>query len=380
MQYEKYEYIVAGAGLFGSTVAERLAAAGKNVLVVEKRDHVGGNCYDEYDEDTGILFHTYGPHIFHANDDEIIEYISRFTEFTRYYHQVLTTYKDRIYQMPINLETINSFYGVNLRPYEVKDFLKKECDKEGIVEPKNMEEKAISLIGRPLYEAFFREYTLKQWEVDPKELSEAIINRIPIRNNYNESYYNKKFQGLPADGYTAMFKRMLDHPRITIALETDFFQIKNSIPSSCHIVYSGPIDAFFDYEFGKLEYRTITFEKEVKPYQDWQGTSVVNYPETAFPFTRICEPRHFYPEKWDGYSDDETIIFKEHSSLDDGSAPFYPIKNDRNDSLAAKYREKASQVSNVTFGGRLGEYQYYDMDAVLVAALRIATKLGGETL
>lgn len=375
--YDSYDFVVVGAGLYGSTISERLATAGKKVLLVEKRDHIGGNCYDEYDEETGILFHTYGPHIFHANDDDVIAYLQKFTAFTGYFHQVLTNFKDKIYQMPINLETINSFYNLNLRPFEMDNFLKKECEKEGISNPQNMEEKAISLIGRPLYEAFFREYTIKQWGVDPKELSESIINRIPIRNNYYESYYSKKFQGLPIGGYTAIFEKMLAHPNITVQLETDFFEIKKDIPESCHVVYSGPIDAYFDYEIGKLEYRTITFQKEVQPHRDWQGTSVVNYPELKHPFTRICEPRHFYCEKWEDYSKEKTIIFKEFSSLDNGTAPFYPIKNKRNDELAAKYREKASATKNVTFGGRLGEYQYYDMDSVLSVALKVSLELGG---
>lgn len=366
------DYIVVGAGLFGAVVAERLASQHKKVCVLEKRNHIGGNCYDEYDQETGVLVHTYGPHIFHSSNDNVLSYIQKFTSFNRYFHQVVAYYRGRIYQLPFNLETINSFYGKNLRPYELKAFLDQEIAKENIISPQNMEEKAISLIGRPLYAAFVREYTIKQWGRDPKELPASIIQRIPVRNNYNECYYNKNFHGLPCDGYHKMFMNMLSHEGIVVKLNTDFFAVRNQIPSKVKIVFTGPIDSYFNYKFGKLEYRKVTFVREVHRVRDWQGTSVINYPELEYKFTRICEPRHFYLEKWDNYSPDATVIFKEFPSADNGEDPYYPINDTRNTQLAEQYKKEAASLTDVYFGGRLGEYKYYDMDDAIRSALAMA--------
>lgn len=370
MDYSKYSAVIVGSGFFGSVIAERIANnLKKPVLILEKRNHIGGNCYSEIDPETGIEFHTYGTHIFHTSNEKVWNYILKFTEFNNYFHQVLTTFKGKVFQMPINLETINQFYNVNLKPFEVDDFLAKEKAKDVIEHPpKNFEEKAISLIGRPLYEAFIRGYTMKQWNKDPKELPEFILNRLPIRKNYNESYYFSKWQGIPKDGYGKIFEKMLSNPLITTKLNTNYFDIKDKLPNSVPLVYSGPIDQYFDYKFGKLEYRTLRFESEIHPYEDYQGTSVMNYAEASVPYTRIHEPRHLHPEREYGK---KTLTIKEYSALDDGSNPYYPINDEKNSSLVKKYREEASQLENVFISGRLGDYKYFDMHETIAAALSL---------
>ncbi|MFA9394506.1 MAG: UDP-galactopyranose mutase [Halodesulfovibrio sp.] len=373
--YNCYDYVIVGAGFFGCVLAEQLASKGNKVCIIERRGHIGGNCYDEYDPETGILYHKYGPHIFHANNSLVINYIKKFSKFTRYFHQVFTTYKNKTYQLPINLQTINTFYSRNLKPYEVADFLREEAEVEGITSPKNLEEKAISQIGRPLYEAFFREYTVKQWGKSPSDLSSSIFTRLPIRECLFTSYYDKKFQGLPEDGYTTMFRNMLMSENIHTKLNTDFFAEKNQVKYSKKLIFSGAIDQYFDQCFGPLEYRTVTFEREIMPVPDWQGTSVMNYAESVVPYTRISEPKHFYREKWGNYSSNSTLILKEFSSMDTGKNPFYPISDQKNLNLLEKYNRKAGHLKDVIFGGRLGDYKYYDMEDVIFSALSIADRL-----
>ncbi|XDD52786.1 UDP-galactopyranose mutase [Leptospira sp. WS4.C2] len=370
MDYSKYSVIIVGSGFFGSVIAERVASVlNKEVLVIEKRNHIGGNCYSEIDPSTGIEFHTYGTHIFHTSNQKVWDYIQKFTEFNNYYHQVLTTFKNKVYQMPINLETINQYYGLNLKPFEVESFLEKEKAKEKTEQPpRNFEEKAISLIGRPLYEAFIKGYTKKQWNKDPKELPEFILNRLPIRKNYNESYYYSRWQGIPKDGYGKIFERMLANPKITTLLNTNFFEIRDQIPKNTILIYSGPIDQYFDYKFGKLEYRTLRFEKQTYPYEDFQGTSVMNYAEEEVPYTRIHEPRHLHPERTYGNT---TLTIKEFSSLDDGSNPYYPINDQKNTDLVKVYRKEAENLKNVYISGRLGDYKYFDMHETIDAALTL---------
>ncbi|MCB1144234.1 MAG: UDP-galactopyranose mutase [Leptospiraceae bacterium] len=365
-----YRYIIVGSGFFGAVLAERIAnELNQDVLVLEKRNHTGGNCHSEIEPETGIEFHTYGTHIFHTSNEKVWKYINRFTEFNSYFHQVLTTYKGRVYQMPINLETINQFYGLNLKPFEVEEFLKKEIGKENYPNPKNFEEKAISLIGRPLYEAFIRGYTMKQWNKDPRELPEFILNRLPIRSNYNESYYYSRYQGIPIDGYAKIFDRILSNPKIHIRLNTDYFAVKDQIPKDSTLVYSGPIDQFFEYKFGRLDYRTIDFEKEIVPYEDYQGTSVMNYAEETVPYTRIHEPKHLHPERV--IQKKKSMIIREFSRLDDGTNPYYPINDEKNTQMVKLYREEASKLKNVYISGRLGDYKYYDMHQTIEAALNL---------
>lgn len=378
MDFSGVKYLIVGSGFFGSVLAERIAnKLQENVLVIEKRNHIGGNCFSLDDPDTGIHYHLYGTHIFHTSNERVWKYINQFTDFNSYYHQVLTIFKGKVYQMPVNLETINSFYNVSLKPYEVDEFLKKEIAKENITEPRNFEEKAISMMGRPLYEAFMRGYTLKQWQKDPKEMPENVLKRLPFRKNYNESYYYSKWQGIPLDGYGKIFEKMLSSERISVKLNVDFFDIRDQIPADIKVIYSGPIDQYFDYKFGKLEYRTLRFEKEIHPYDDYQGTSVMNYAEQDVPFTRIHEPRHLHPERTD-YPTDKTLIIKEFSMLDDGTNPYYPINDDRNQSLILKYREEVSKLANVVISGRLGEYKYFDMHDTINHALQIYDMLEAE--
>jgi UDP-galactopyranose mutase len=361
-------FLIVGAGFFGSTIAERLAnVCNINVSVIERRNHIGGNCYSAVEPITGIEYHVYGTHIFHTSNPVVWDYIRQFTDFNGYYHQVLTTYKDRVYQMPINLETINSFYSVNLKPYDVTKFLQQEIDRENIVNPQNFEEKAISLIGRPLYEAFIKGYTLKQWQKHPRDLPAEILTRLPFRTNYNESYFHDKWQGIPEGGYAAIFKNMLSNPNITVQLNTDYFDIRASLPKNSYIIYGGPIDRFFDYKYGKLEWRTLNFEQEIIGVEDYQGTSVMNYAEESVPFTRIHEPRHIHPER--SYTTDKTMIIREYSRMDNGTEPYYPINDAKNQHILLKYHEEAKNYPNVFFSGRLGEYKYLDMHQTIENAL-----------
>jgi UDP-galactopyranose mutase len=365
-----YAFVIAGAGFFGSVIAERIANdLGRRVLVLEKRDHIGGNCYSKDDPDTGIHYHVYGTHVFHTSNKQVWDYINRFTRFNSYVHQVLTRHNGAVYQMPINLETINSFYGVTLRPFEVEAFLRAEIEKEGLRAPANFEEKAISLVGRPLYEAFIRGYTKKQWQIDPTEIPEAVLRRLPFRTNYNESYYFSRWQGIPVDGYTKLFERMLSNPLIDVQLSTDFFDVKDSINSEALVVYSGPIDKYFAYKHGRLDWRTLRFEHESPSVADWQGTSVMNYADEDVPWTRIHEPRHLHPEREEQYPPDRTLTIKEFSMLDQGDNPYYPVSDAKNQGIILKYREEAARLTNVLISGRLGDYRYYDMHETIGHAL-----------
>lgn len=367
----KYDYILVGAGLFCSVIAERIANdLKKKVLIIEKRDHIGGNCYSDIDETTGIEYHKYGTHIFHTSNQSVWDYISKFTTFNSYYHQVLTIHDGKVYQMPINLETINSFYNINLKPFEVDDFLKKEIALESYREPKNFEEQAINIIGRSLYDAFIKGYTMKQWGRDPKELPAHIIKRLPFRKNYSESYFFDTHQGIPTDGYTAIFNKMLSSDNITIRLNTDFFDVKDEFNSDTKIIYSGSIDRLLDYKYGDLDYRTLTFHKELKNYDDYQGTSVMNYANEETPYTRIHEPKHLHPER--EYPRSKTLIIKEYSKEADREEPYYPIGGEKNKPLYKKYlNEVNSTYPNIILGGRLGDYKYYDMHHVIENALNL---------
>lgn len=371
MDYRKFKYIIVGSGFFGSVMAERIANdLNEPVLLIEKRNHIGGNCYSKRDPQTGIEYHAYGTHIFHTSDDKVWNYINRFTSFNSYRHQVLSTYKNKVYQLPINLETINSFYDVNLKPFEVDDFLAKEIAKSELSgEPQNFEDKAISMMGRPLYEAFFRGYTLKQWNKDPKEMPASILTRLPFRKNYNESYYDSKWQGIPLHGYTDIFKKLLRNPKIELKLNLDFFEIKDLISPDTNLIYSGPLDRYYDYKYGKLEWRSLRFEQEIKEVEDYQGTSVMNYPEQNIPFTRIHEARHLHPER--SYHPNKSLIIREYSLMDNGENPFYPINDHRNQKLVKLYRAEADKEENLIISGRLGDYKYYDMDATIARALEV---------
>lgn len=363
------DYLIVGAGLYGCVIAERIANdLGKKILVIDKRRHIGGNCYSKIDKTTGIEYHQYGTHVFHTSLHKVWKYITSFTEFNNYYHQVLTCHKQKVYQMPINLETINAFYNLNLKPFEVGPFLKKEVAKERIHRPKNFEEKGISLIGRPLYEAFIRGYTIKQWGMDPRELPVEIFSRLPIRHNYHETYFkDAKWQGIPLDGYTTMFKKLLASPRITVKLNCDYFNHRHEFHVRNKTIYTGPIDRYFKYKYGRLQWRSVEFKKKILSLEDYQGTSVMNYADLEVPFIRIHEPKHLHQER--NYSKKKTIIFYEKAK-EDVVNPYYPIKSDRNIQLLQKYNNLANKINNLVIGGRLGEYAYYDMDKTISAALK----------
>ena len=366
--------ILVGCGLFNIVVANLLSNA-FNITIIDKRNHIGGNCYDFIDYDTGIIIHKYGPHIFHIGDKFVYNYISKFTEFNNYKHQVRAEYNNIKYEFPINLDTINSFFSVNLRPYEVDNFLREKVKKHYISKPSNMEEKIINLIGVELYEAFFKEYTIKQWGKFPSELPEDTIKRIPIKNNYDTNYYKKTFNGIPKDGYSTMFSRMLAHKNISVELEVDFFEYRDYFLNKGIVIFTGSIDEFFDYKFGKLEYRSLRFQEELHHVNDWQGNSVINYPELKFEYTRICEHKHFYPEKWDRFSSNKTIIYKEIPYSSINSEPYYPITDEQNLYIYNKYLQESLQIDNLYFGGRLGEYKYYDMEDTIKSAHKLANKL-----
>lgn len=376
---QDYDFILIGAGLFNIVLAEKLSKRNKKILIIEKRNHIGGNCFDERDSQTKIITHKYGPHILHFDNYKIYEYLSNFAPFTPFHHRVLTKYQDKLYQMPINLETINSFYGLSLTPSEVRNFLEGKSIKDIENIYSNVEDKCISMIGVELYNAFFKEYTQKQWGQDPKLLPSEIINRIPVRTDYNTSYYNKKYSYLPSQGFTFTFEKMISNPNISIQLNTNWHNLEYSKYDNAIKIYTGAIDRYFDYCYGELEYRSLEFEKEYISVQDYQGISVVNYPEGKYQWTRICEPRHFYPEKWNEYSKTSTVIFKEKPCIDN-SEPYYPINNKKNHDLLKKYENLACKEENLFFGGRLGEYKYFDMEGTIEAAFQLYDELEKKCL
>lgn len=364
-----YNYVIVGAGLFGAVMAERIATQLKQkVLVIDRREHIGGNAYAYIDKETGIEVHKYGSHIFHTSSENVWNYIKKFTEFNEYRHTVYSNYKNQIYSLPINLHTINHFFKKDFSPNEARNIIDKEIEESGIKNPKNFEEKAISLIGKSLYEAFIKGYTKKQWSIDPKDLDPEIIVRLPVRFNYNNNYFFDKHQGIPKDGYERMFQNILNNKNIDVLLNTDFKKIKDEINENCKVIYTGPIDELCDYEIGPLPWKSLRFELERKEVEDFQGTSVINYAEENIPYTRIHEFKHYHPE-WKG--NNSTIICKEYSvDYQVGENPYYPINNDENKAKYKKYLEIAKQkYPNFTFGGRLGCYRYWDMDKVILNAL-----------
>jgi UDP-galactopyranose mutase len=363
------DYLIIGAGLFGSVLAERIADdLGAKIVIIDKRSHAGGNCYSEYDAETGIEFHKYGPHIFHTSSKKVWEYINRFGKFNNYRHRGLTTYQNKTYQIPINLGTINSFYNLNLKPREAKELLSKEIKKANIKNPNNLEEKAVSLIGWPLYNALIKGYTSKQWGVHPKDLPSAIISRLPVRYNYQGDYFHDaQWQGIPVEGYTKIFKKMLAPACIDLILNCDFFENRSHFNVREKIIYTGPIDQYFNYQYGRLGWRSVRLERTLVESDDYQGTSVMNYADVDIKYTRICEPKHFHPEK--KHLKGKTIIFYE-TPEENNEEPYYPINTEKNCRIYRKYRELARQDDKIIIGGRLGDYAYYDMDKTILAALR----------
>ncbi|PMC76522.1 MULTISPECIES: UDP-galactopyranose mutase [unclassified Brachybacterium] len=371
------DLLIVGSGLFGLTIAERAVAEhGVSVTIIDRRDHIGGNAYSAADDVTGIEVHRYGAHLFHTSNERVWEYVNRFTEFTGYRHHVYTTHNGIVYPMPINLGTINQFFNAAYTPDEARALVAEQAGEFAGKDPENLNDKGISLIGRPLYEAFIKNYTGKQWQTDPKDLPASIISRLPVRYTYNNRYFNDTYEGLPKDGYTAWLERMADHPNIEVKLSTDYFDTsqplhRDAVRGQIPVVYTGPVDQYFDYSQGRLGWRTIDLETEHLEIGDFQGTSVMNYADAEVPYTRIIEPRHFHPER--DYTKDATVIQREYSRFaEPGDEVYYPINTAEDRAGLLKYRELAEAEPRTLFGGRLGTYQYLDMHMAIGSALSMA--------
>ena len=369
-----YDLVVVGSGLFGLTIAEQAASRwGLRVAIVERRSHLGGNAYSEIDPETGIEVHKYGAHLFHTSNERVWEYVNRFTSFTSYVHRVWTTVDGVVYPMPVNLGTINQFFSAAYGPDEARALIAQQAAEVDGQEITDFESKGVSLVGRPLFEAFFKNYTAKQWQTDPKDLPASIISRLPVRYNYDSRYFNDKYEGLPVDGYTAWMERMVASELIDVYLDTDFFDPENplnkaAVVGKVPVVYTGPVDRYFDYSAGDLSWRTVDFEKEVVDTGDYQGCSVMNYGDIDVPFTRIIEFRHFHPER--DYQDEKTVIFREFSRFaDHGDEPYYPVNTAQDRERLEQYRELMKNEDRVFFGGRLGTYTYLDMHMAIASAL-----------
>ncbi|WP_175934328.1 UDP-galactopyranose mutase [Corynebacterium sp. Marseille-P4321] len=372
-----YDLIVVGSGFFGLTIAEQAASElGKRVLVVEKRGHIGGNAYSEQEPETGIEVHKYGAHLFHTSNDRVWEYVNRFTDFTDYQHRVFAMHDGTAYQFPMGLGLINQFFGRYYSPEEAKALIEEQREGKDPAEATNLEERGIALIGKPLYDAFVKHYTAKQWQTDPTDLPPEIISRLPVRYTFNNRYFNDKYEGLPVDGYAAWLEKMAEHELIDVRLNIDWFDIADSVRSEnpdAPVVYTGPLDRYFDYAEGRLGWRTLDFEQEVLEVGDFQGTPVMNYNDADVPYTRIHEFRHFHPER--SYPSDKTVIVKEYSRFaSDDDEVYYPINTPEDREKLEAYRRLAateSEQNNVLFGGRLGTYQYLDMHMAIAAALTL---------
>ena len=374
-----YDLIVVGSGFFGLTVAEQAASElGKRVLVVEKRNHIGGNAYSEKEPETGIEVHKYGAHLFHTSNERVWEYVNRFTKFTDYQHRVFAMHDGTAYQFPMGLGLINQFFGKYYSPDEARELIEQQREGLDPAAATNLEERGIALIGKPLYDAFVKHYTAKQWQTDPTDLPPEIISRLPVRYTFNNRYFNDKYEGLPVDGYAAWLEKMAAHELIDVRLDTDWFDVRDAIRAEspdAPVVYTGPLDRYFDDAEGHLGWRTLDFEQEVLDTGDFQGTSVMNYNDADVPYTRIHEFRHFHPERQDRYPADKTVIVKEYSRFAEGDDEvYYPINTPEDRSKLEAYRRLAaaeSRENKVLFGGRLGTYQYLDMHMAIASALSL---------
>lgn len=358
---QKYDFLIVGAGLFGAVFAREATKKGKTCLVIDKRPHIGGNIYTENVE--GINVHKYGAHIFHTSNRRVWDYVNQYAEFNNYINQPVAVYKDELYNMPFNMNTFSKMWGIKT-PKEAQDIIASQIADLGIEEPENLEEQALKLVGRDVYEKLIKGYTEKQWGRPCSELPSFIIKRLPLRFRYDNNYFNDRYQGIPIGGYTKMIEKMLDG--IEVRTNTDYFEFIKENPNAAEkTVYTGMIDEFFDFCYGHLQYRSVRFETEVLDCENYQGNAVVNYTDKEIPYTRIIEHKHF-----EFLESDKTVISKEFSKeWEPGVEPYYPINDDKNNTLLERYRELAATRNDVIFGGRLGMYQYFDMDKVIEAAL-----------
>lgn len=363
---KQYDYLIVGAGLFGSVFAREAINKGYRCLVIDKREHIGGNVYTE--EINGINVHKYGAHIFHTNDKEIWNYVHQFADFNRYTNSPIANYKGELYNLPFNMNTFHQLWGVNT-PDEAKQIIEKQKSESGITEPKNLEEQAITLVGKDIYEKLVKGYTEKQWGKKATELPAFIIKRLPVRFIYDNNYFNDRYQGIPIGGYTAMIEKMLDGADVQIGV--DYFSDKEKYDNMAEtIVFTGMIDEYFRYKYGELEYRSLRFETEIMDTDNYQGNAVVNYTEYEVPYTRIIEHKHF-----EASISGTTVVTKEYPhKWNKGDEPYYPINDEKNTELYNKYKELADKEENVIFGGRLAEYKYYDMHNVIASALKCASE------
>ncbi|UMG93210.1 UDP-galactopyranose mutase [Nocardioides sp. TF02-7] len=366
------DLLVVGSGFFGLTIAERCAnELGLKVLVLERRSHIGGNAYSEREPETGVEVHKYGAHLFHTSNERVWEYVNRFTSFTDYKHRVFGKYQGQVYSLPMNLALINQFFGKSHTPDEARALIAEQASEIRTEDATNLEEKAISLIGRPLYEAFIKGYTAKQWQTDPTRLSPDIITRLPVRYTFDNRWFNDKYEGLPVDGYTAWLQRMADHPDIEVRLDVDFLAVRDEYLGKVPIVYTGPVDEYFGHREGRLSWRTVDLEESVVETDDFQGTGVVNYNDQEVPFTRIIEFKHFHPERT--HLPGKSVIVHEYSRFaEEGDEPYYPINTAEDREKLLKYRDLANKEAarhGVLFGGRLGTYKYLDMHMAIGSAL-----------
>jgi UDP-galactopyranose mutase len=371
------DLVVVGSGFFGLTVAERVASQhGRRVVVLERRHHLGGNAWSEPEPETGIEVHRYGAHLFHTSNQRVWDYARQFTDFTSYQHRVFSVSKGQTYSLPINLGTICQYFGRHLTPDEARALVRQHAGELDAAEVTNLEDRAVSLIGRPLYDAFVRGYTEKQWQTDPRELPPEIISRLPVRYTFDNRYFNDTYEGLPVHGYTAWLERMADHPLIDVVLDVDYFDVRDAVTEGTPVVYTGPLDLYFDHAEGRLGWRTLDFEQEVLPVGDFQGTSVMNYADSDVPWTRIHEFRHFHPER--DYPTDRTVIVREYSrTAEESDEPYYPISTPADRQMLQRYRQRAAAEPDVWFGGRLGTYQYLDMHMAIASAMTLCDKHAG---
>ena len=368
----KYDYLVVGAGLYGAVFAQQAKAAGKSVLVIDKRPNIAGNVYTE--EMEGINVHIYGAHIFHTNNKQVWDYITQFAEFNRFTNSPVANYHGELYSLPFNMYTFNKMWGV-VTPEEAATKIEEQRQAAGITEPKNLEEQAISLVGTDIYEKLVKGYTEKQWGRPCTELPSFIIKRLPVRLTFDNNYFNALYQGIPVGGYTKMVANLLDG--IEVRLGVDYLENKKELVALAErVVYTGAIDAYFDYKLGALEYRSVRFDTEVLDKPNFQGNAAVNYTDRETPWTRIIEHKWFeFGKDAQGNDLPKTVISREYSSeWKVGDEPYYPVNDEKNGALYAQYKELAEKESNIIFGGRLGEYKYYDMDAVIASALDMATR------